>query len=362
MRIAVLSYNLPVIGKKRGGIESVAHELADGLARRGHSVTVWSYDAKPVGALYDIKRLPGKPFFQSWLGTRLVMGYAGNFLFLLPDYGDVDIILAHGDSLLLPLKRRPVARLMHGSALGEMLSATTPWRFLMQLGVYVQELLTGLVCSGCISNSENTTRFNPFIKYVIPLGTDLTEFFPDPENKTSFPSILFVGALDGRKRGRLLIDWFVREIRPRHPDAKLHFVGPQGPTIEGVAYHTGLSRPELAVLYRSAWVYASPSSYEGFGLPYVEAMASGTPVVATPNPGSKEILDHGRFGYLAKDEEFAERINTLLTDPVLRRQFTAKGLERARKYSLERMVDSYENLLQELSERKKPQKLVSNRL
>ncbi len=46
---------------------------------------------------------------------------------------------------------------------------------------------------------------------------------------------------------------------------------------KGVTYVTGVPDTQLADLYRRAWVCASPSTYEGFGLPYLEAMACGTP-------------------------------------------------------------------------------------
>ena len=53
----------------------------------------------------------------------------------------------------------------------------------------------------------------------------------------------------------------------------------------GITVLGRLDDEELAREYRAAWVFCLPSSYEGFGIPYAEAMASGTPVVATPNPG-----------------------------------------------------------------------------
>jgi len=105
---------------------------------------------------------------------------------------------------------------------------------------------------------------------------------------------------------------------------------------------------ELASLYRQAWVYVTPSTYEGFGLPYLEAMSCGTPVVATPNPGSVEILDHGRCGVLAGDEEFGDRISSLLSDEQWRAALIASGLCRAREYSLSLMLDRYEALLFDL--------------
>ena len=115
-------------------------------------------------------------------------------------------------------------------------------------------------------------------------------FTPWPVEKTPEPSVLFVGALDGRKRGRFLLEGFLKTVRPMHPDASLTIVGGTGPEHPGVTYLTGVSDAELADLYRRAWVYASPSTYEGFGLPYLEAMACGTPVVASANPGSVDVL------------------------------------------------------------------------
>jgi phosphatidyl-myo-inositol alpha-mannosyltransferase len=276
------------------------------------------------------------------------MGYFGNFVALAPDYQDSDLLITHGDSLLMALKGIPVIRVMHGSALGEMLSAKTPWRFFMQFGVYLQELLTALFYSGCVANSYNATRYNPLVRRVIPLGINLTDFYPDPDQKTPTPSILFVGTLDGRKRGQKLVEWFCEAIRPKHPEATLDIVGPRGPEVAGVTYYTGIATSELALLYRRAWVYASPSTYEGFGLPYVEAMASGTPVVASPNPGSREILDGGRYGRLADDSQFSEAIVELLSNARARNDLGARGLARSKNYSLAQMLDSYENLAFEL--------------
>jgi glycosyltransferase involved in cell wall biosynthesis len=279
------------------------------------------------------------------------MGYLGNLLFLLPKYGPVDVLMVHGDSVLLPLLGRPLLRVMHGSALGEALSASSPWRFLLQLGIYVQELWCGATQSGCVAGSRNTRRYDPFIRRVIPYGVNTDFFRPDSAARVGHPSVLFVGALDGRKRGRLLLEWFTRLIRPRFPDATLDLVCPPGPLTPGVRYHTGLADGELAGLYQKAWVYASPSSYEGFGLPYLEAMACGTPVVATPNPGSREVLDEGRYGIMADDCRFAGEVIRLLSDAALREQLCRKGLGRAAELSLDRMVDSYEEFLYRLARR-----------
>lgn len=349
MRIAMFSYGLPVRHQKRGGIERVAHELAQGLAERGHEVAVFTHDPAPAGALYAVRPLPWKGFVDSWIGRRMTMGYLGNVLAVLPDYRSFDVVIAHGDSLLLPLARRPLVRVLHGSALEEAMHSTSPGRFLLQCGVYVQELTTALLQSGTVAVSENTKRGNPFVHRVIANGVNTRVFRPAPLEKTQAPSMVFVGAQGGRKRGQFLLDLFATRVRPVHPDAQLMFVGPSGPAMPGVAYYTGIEDEELASLYRRAWVCASPSSYEGFGLPYLEAMACGTAVVASANPGSLEMLDEGRFGRVVSDEQFAGAVLALFQDAGSRRALEAAGIHRAEEFSLARMIDRYEQLLGEIA-------------
>jgi len=278
------------------------------------------------------------------------MGYLGHVLALgmRPERGSV--ILAHGDSLLLPLLGRPVIRIMHGSAWEEARHATSLLRFLHQAGVYGLELLTTLTQRRVVAVSRNTRRFHPFIRRVILNGVDLSRFHPDPARRAAQPTVLFVGALAGRKRGDLLVRWFREQVRPVLPTAELHVVGGSAVVVAGTNgefYHTGVPADKLADMYRAAWVYASPSSYEGFGLPYVEAMASGTPVLATPNPGSREVTDEGRYGCLAADAEFPGRLVQLLQNAEERRRWSELGLARSRDFHLATMVDAYEALLRD---------------
>lgn len=348
MKIAVISYRLPVEGEKRGGIERVAHMLADGLAKRGHNVVVFSHDPKPAAATYEVRDLPWKSFVNTWFGRRVTMGYLGNILALQVDLRGFDAVIAHGDSLLLSMRRTPVVRVMHGSARGEALHATSVGRAVLQWGVFLQELLTAILApSGAVGVSANTQRDNPFVRHVIAHGVDTAIFHPFPIAKSPHPSIVFVGAIDGRKRGRFLLDMFERVIRPASPDAELIFIGPEGPPQARVTYLTGVGDSELASLYRRAWVCAAPSTYEGFGLPYLEAMACGTAVVATPNPGSREVLG-SEYGGLVEDAAFAPALLNVLANASTRRALETAGLRRAEEFSLDRMIDQYEGLLRDV--------------
>ncbi|HUP39257.1 MAG TPA: glycosyltransferase family 4 protein [Vicinamibacterales bacterium] len=345
LKIAMISYRLPMRGEKRGGIERVAHVLADGLAKRGHAVVVFSHDPKPAGAAYDVRMLPWKPFVETWAGLRMTAGYLGNVLALRIDLREFDVVIAHGDSLLLSMGRTPVVRVMHGSAKGEALHAASIGRAILQWGVYVQELLTAFVSpSTVVGVSANTQRDNPFVRHIIPHGVDTAVFQPIPIGKSAHPTIVFVGAAEGRKRGRFLLELFEREVRRVHPDAELTFVGPRGPSQAGVNYVTGVSDVDLAALYRRAWVCAAPSTYEGFGLPYLEAMACGTALIATPNSGSREVLGE-RYNGLVTDAEFAPAVLNVLADEHRRRSLEVAGIERAAAFSINRTIDQYEALL-----------------
>jgi len=73
-------------------------------------------------------------------------------------------------------------------------------------------------------------------------------------------------------------------------------------------------------------------------------MASGTPVVATPNPGACEVTCDGKYGLLARDEDLAETLLGALTDAELRGRLRDAGLERARDFGWDAICAGYEAL------------------
>ena len=104
----------------------------------------------------------------------------------------------------------------------------------------------------------------------------------------------------------------------------------------------------LAQRFREAWVFASASTYEGFGIPYIEALASGTAIVSTPNAGAREVLDDGAYAVLAEDTGFGSSVVGLLQDPPRRRALELKGIERSRAYSWRAVARDHRRLYLEL--------------
>ena len=95
----------------------------------------------------------------------------------------------------------------------------------------------------------------------------------------------------------------------------------------------------LASLYRLAAVFVFPSLYEGFGLPPLEAMASGTPVVTSNVSSLPEVAGDAAVLVDPYDAvDIKDGIKRVLTDPALAAEMRRKGLLRAREFSWERSV------------------------
>jgi glycosyltransferase involved in cell wall biosynthesis len=176
---------------------------------------------------------------------------------------------------------------------------------------------------------------------------DVERYKQNPHQKAPQPTVLFVGEMNTRKRGRFLLEVFQNYLLPRLPNAKLWLVCPERIEAKGVEWF-GFAREDLLIrLYQQAWVFCLPSSYEGFGRPYLEALAAGTPVVATANPGAREILGNGKYGSLVNGRELGNALYELLTHEGLRRKYSERGLERAKEFSWSRVAEQYERLYEE---------------
>jgi glycosyltransferase involved in cell wall biosynthesis len=111
-----------------------------------------------------------------------------------------------------------------------------------------------------------------------------------------------------------------------------------------------LPEETLAVMYRLAAVFVFPSLYEGFGLPPLEAMASGTPVVTSSVSSLPEVAGDAAVLVDPYDPQaIAEGIYAVLTDEPLRRTLKLKGLARARQFSWDESVGRVRAIYQQVS-------------
>ena len=98
-----------------------------------------------------------------------------------------------------------------------------------------------------------------------------------------------------------------------------------------------VSDEDLALLYNAASLFVFPSLYEGFGLPLLEAMASGIPVIAADNSSIPEVVGDAAILFDARDvEAMANAIARVLVDNTLRLRLIQKGFEQVASFSWEK--------------------------
>ncbi|MFC1966173.1 glycosyltransferase family 4 protein [Chloroflexota bacterium] len=205
---------------------------------------------------------------------------------------------------------------------------------------------------------------------IIPNGIDLEHFRPDVSPIEEFcdgkQNILFVGRLEPRKGVNYLLKAYLQVIQ-EIPNLRLIIAGPgtrlrkryerwiKRHSLKDVIFIGYVPYAELPRYYKTADVFCAPAlNFESFGIVLLEAMAVGTPIVATNIGGYARVITHGEDGLLVppKDSKrLAQALVSLLKDKALRQQMGAKGILTSKEYSwanvAQRVLDYYIRVLDE---------------
>lgn len=170
--------------------------------------------------------------------------------------------------------------------------------------------------------------------------------------------LLYVGTIEPRKNLVRLLEAFARLQKVESRRYTLVFAGGRGwkdeavfaaverlelgPFVRFLGY---IPAQDLVALYNLADALAFPSLYEGFGLPIVEAMACGTPVVTSPNGSLREVAgDAAEFVDPTAVDSITDGLRRVLSDPSRRAELRSLGLERAAAFTWERAAQKTLNL------------------
>jgi glycosyltransferase involved in cell wall biosynthesis len=316
-----------------GGAERIALELA---ARGGHTVA-------PIYAGGELESEFRSRVRLEPLGAIRRRRVLGPFARLVALARNADVVHTHlwaGDQwgrLAARMAGRPVVSTIHntegdGPLRDRIARLTAPVATLVGASEAVAEIL----------HREGFPRVR-----AIPNGIDLARFSPREDVPEHARRIVGVGRLTRQKGFDVLLeaarDFDVTLVGEGEDRAQL-----AGATLVGW-------QPDVARYLREADIVAIPSRWEGFGLQAVEAMASGVPVVASDIPPLREVLGDAAV-FVAPGDAAAWRaaLVELAPDRARRALLRERGLARAPMFSIERMVERYAELYEELASGARP--------
>jgi glycosyltransferase involved in cell wall biosynthesis len=334
-----------------GGSEEHAYWVCVHFARAGLDVTLHT------------ARVPGRPAVVERDGFRVVRrgGRLGVFATSVFDerrgrLGPCDAIvdIFHGAPFFAPLWARkvPQVAVVHHVHLG-----TWHWVLPGPLGrlghaieayvlprVYRDRTFVAVAWS---SRDEIIKHYRARPEQVVVAPDGVAPRFRPGGTRADRPLVVAVGRFMPQKGFEDLLP-ILAEVKRRVPDMDAVIVGdgPHRPVLDALAaqldafawlrFAGRVDDAEVVAWYQRAWVVASASRREGFGLTLTEAAACGTPVVATRMPGHIDAVDDGVSGMLASNPaEFADAIERVLTDADLRAKLRRGALDHARRFTWE---------------------------
>jgi glycosyltransferase involved in cell wall biosynthesis len=349
----------------RTGIGVAVHGLIRGLAEQpdvrtigyGFTTRGWSRvrAALPDGVRPARAPMPASMLLKAWNRTEWppIEWWSGT----------VDVV--HGTNFVVP----PAARAARVVSVWDLTAVRYP-ELCTPVSRRYPSLVRRAVRSGAWVHTASHAVGEEIVDYygvdpsrlrIIPVGID----FPPsdrvrPLGPRQPPYVLALGTAEPRKDLPLLVEAF-DALAADHADLELRLAGPAGwgeeelqQAIDAAAHRSRVHRvgwvPDLDALMDGATVLAYPSRYEGFGIPPLEAMARGLPVVATSVGAIPEVVDDAAVLVPARDPvQLAGALDRVVSDDALRRRLIDAGHRRVERYRWSAVLPQFVSLYREVS-------------
>ncbi|MGB0222819.1 MAG: glycosyltransferase family 4 protein [Luminiphilus sp.] len=403
LRIALLGYRS---APHSGGQGIYLKYLSRSLAKLGHQVTVISGPPYPeLDGSVALVELPSLDLYQHGLRSvtprqllnrlnriewfsKLTGGFAEPWLFgerftrwYADREGSFDVIhdnqtladgilkIQDGKTPLVTTIHHPITRDYAVALAAEpkwyMRLLIHRWHGFLRMQKRVAKRLNAVVTVSKASAIDIAADFavKPEAIRVMPLGVDIDVFRPLSGVQREACRLMTTASADAPLKGLPVLLKAMALLRPQFPELTLTLIGK--PKADGEArrlidslgledaidYRHGISTEEMVACYAKATVAVVPSLYEGFGLPAIEAMACGVPLVSTDGGALPEVVgDAGKLVNAGDEQALADAIAGLLLSSSEREQLAVAGRERAtQEYCwdrcAERMVAYYREVI-----------------
>lgn len=347
----------------QGGIRTYTIGLIQALAEQPELSLVVATSASDVAELGPMELVRLSPRTQGVVARAL---WRERNLASLARDREVDVVLTPVPEL--PVRRLPVPSVIVVHDVGPLVAPefyTLPKKLRYQAFLpWTCRLASAVVCvsDATLAGLLEATATDPRRCEVIGEGPQLLEAaLEDPA--PSAPYLLYVGSLDARKNVDTLVDAFALAdpplpaelliVGPTEADSSHAFAGRVSRLgLDERVHHLGFVAPErLTELYRGASALVLPSLYEGFGLPVLEAMKTGTPVIAGDIPSVREVAGDAAL-YVSQPldaEAWHAAMVRLCGDAELRAELSQRGSVVATRFTWSDVGHRFSDLLQRVA-------------
>ena len=347
---------------RRAGLGRYAESLTRALvAAEADRYAVFYNRERGIQPLAGLERLPSRTVALGYKPWRMLV-WIGHLARVGLDRLLPDAELFHAtEHLLLPLRSVPTILTVHDLIFRHLPMHHKPlnrWYLNVTMPLYCRRATHVIAVSECTRRDLIAAYDLPEDKVTVVHEAAAPRFRLQPPEAVSavrscygLPDryLLFVGTIEPRKNLAFLLSVF-EAIRAAGLSDGLVIVGRRGwlyddffarleqsPVRDAVLFPGYVLDEDLPAVYSGAQGLVFPSVYEGFGLPVLEAMACGTPVVASNASSLPEIGgDAALYSDPLDVEGMTETVRRLLCDAELRELLRARGLERAAEFSWER--------------------------